>query len=289
MLIRRLSSLIFTLFLSGGVLAQYAFQKEMEFVEHLNDLKAYDDGLFYLQTIKKRFSESSKTDTLNFWIGKLHYQKKELAQSIQAFDKVSSASFDYYKQARFQNALQLSYLGIYDSAYSFLNKYTSVEERMVGLKKFQLASIALLGRDYESYNNNVNSFEGKFYEFKDYEEDLIGIHSMIQTRKPKSPLIAGIFSTLIPGSGKIYAGKVGQGAMSLLITGIFGIQTLEAYRKDGVKSARFIIFGGLFSSFYVANIWGSVVTVKMTEIEFNDSANEAILVNMHVPLRVIFD
>ncbi|MEQ8240612.1 MAG: hypothetical protein RIA69_15440, partial [Cyclobacteriaceae bacterium] len=194
-----------------------------------------------------------------------------------------------YRQARFQSSLQLAYLNLYDSAYQYLDNYSAVDDLYQGLQYFQLASIGLLKRDFDAYEKNANNFDGLYYAFKDYEKDLTGIHELIKNRKSKSPLLAGMMSAVIPGSGKIYAGKIGQGAMSLLISGVFGLQTWESYRKDGVKSARFIIFGSLFSAFYVANIWGSVVTVKMTEIEFNDSANEAILVNMHVPLRVLFD
>ena len=87
----------------------------------------------------------------------------------------------------------------------------------------------------------------------------------------------------------MYAGKVGQGIAGLLSTSLFGLQAYEAYRKDGLNSARFIIFGGLFSAFYVANIWGSVFTVKLRRDEFNNAVNKAILVDLHIPLRTIFN
>jgi len=287
MLIKILSSLFAILSFAIPAYCQYSFKQEINFVEHLNGLKTYDDALFHLRALKS--SNQGQSDTVSFWQGKLFYQKKSLAQSVNAFNQVSGTVRPLYRQARFQSSLQLAYLNLYDSAYHHLDNYSAVDELYQGLQYFQLASIGLLKRDFDVYEKNANNFNGLYYAFKDYESDLTGIHDLIKNRKTKSPLLAGMMSAVIPGSGKIYAGKIGQGAMSLLISGIFGLQTWESYRKDGVKSPRFIIFGSLFSAFYVANVWGSVVTVKMTEIEFNDSANEAILVNMHVPLRVIFD
>jgi len=289
MLTKGLSSLIIFLSFSSSVLAQYSFKKEVEFIQHLNDLKSYDEGLYYTNRLRSSADDLSKRDTLNFWLGKLHYQKKDLSQSIYFYNQVSQGSGALFDQAKFHSSLQLAYLSLYDSANNHLNNYKPSKGIYSALKSFQLASVGLLKRDFDVYHTYADNFKGKYYEFKDYEEDLVGISRMITNRKTKSPFIAGLLSTLVPGTGKMYAGKIGQGAVSLLLSGVFALQTWEAYSKDGVKSPRFILFGGIFSAFYAANIWGSVVTVRMAEIEFNDSVNEAILVNMHVPLRVLFD
>ncbi|MEQ9008361.1 MAG: hypothetical protein RLP12_10785, partial [Ekhidna sp.] len=76
---------------------------------------------------------------------------------------------------------------------------------------------------------------------------------------------------------------------TLLLSTIVGLQVREAYLKDGSNSTRFKIYSGIFTALYVANIWGSVVSVKIYKSEINDTYDEAILLNMHVPLRTIFD
>jgi hypothetical protein len=60
-------------------------------------------------------------------------------------------------------------------------------------------------------------------------------------------------------------------------------------RKDGVSSPRFIIYGSLFSLFYIGNIWGSALSVKIKRQEFNEKIDEQILFDMHIPLRTLFN
>ena len=111
----------------------------------------------------------------------------------------------------------------------------------------------------------------------------------IQMFRPKSPWVAGIMSVVIPGSGKIYAGKTGQGIITFIQNLALGLQAYEAYRRDGWKSPRFLVYGGLFTFFYVGNIWGSALTVHVRRQEFNDKVNEQILFNMQIPIRTVFN
>ena len=70
--------------------------------------------------------------------------------------------------------------------------------------------------------------------------------------------------------------------------GIMGAQTYEAYQKSGTESFRFIAYGTLLSSLYVANIAGSIVNVRITRNEKNEAIDQKILFSMHMPLRAIF-
>ncbi|MGA2507165.1 MAG: hypothetical protein ABSF80_06795 [Chitinispirillaceae bacterium] len=74
----------------------------------------------------------------------------------------------------------------------------------------------------------------------------------------KSPWIAGTLSALVPGSGKVFAGRGWDGAYSFLLVGIMAWQAYEGYVKDGLASARCITFGLLGTAFYTGNIYGSV-------------------------------
>ena len=86
----------------------------------------------------------------------------------------------------------------------------------------------------------------------------------------------------------MYVEKPGQGIYQLIIATILGLQTWESYRKDGAESARFIIYGSLFTSFYIGNIWGSTIGVKLYKNEIKKTVDNAILLDMHIPLRTLF-
>ena len=116
---------------------------------------------------------------------------------------------------------------------------------------------------------------------------MLKIKHDIEKINHKSGLLAGCMSAVIPGLGKIYAGKTKQGLSSFLPVTLMGVQAYEAYRVSGIKSVRFILSAGLFSVFYFGNIWGSVLSVSVRREEINDEINNQILFNMRIPLQRI--
>jgi hypothetical protein len=101
--------------------------------------------------------------------------------------------------------------------------------------------------------------------------------------------VAGLLSAVVPGAGKVYAGQLGQGVAIFLQNSIFALQAWEGYRKDGPRSARFLIYSGLFTVFYIGNVWGSVLSVQIKRQEMYERINNQILFDMHIPLRTIFN
>ncbi|MFK7952280.1 MAG: NINE protein [Ekhidna sp.] len=194
----------------------------------------------------------------------------------------------FWDQARLLSSFQHSYQGSYEKALSILETYSPENKLYQGTSQLQQAGIALLQRDVSEFERLEQSF-GNYYQLTPYEEVLSLSKKELAEIKPKSPFVAGLLSSIVPGAGRFYIGKPGEGIATLLVAGIFTAQTLEAYRKDGVRDPRFIIFGSLLSITYVSNIWGSVLAVKVSNLEKNNQINENILLNMHIPLRVIFD
>lgn len=78
----------------------------------------------------------------------------------------------------------------------------------------------------------------------------------------KSPLLAGTFSTLIPGTGKLYTGDWQDGIFSFIMVGALAWQSYRGFNNDGVKSVRGWVFGAIGFGFYTGNIWGSVRSAK---------------------------
>jgi hypothetical protein len=71
----------------------------------------------------------------------------------------------------------------------------------------------------------------------------------------KSPLLAGVMSALIPGSGHIYAGHYGDGIASLFLNGLFMAGTVVAIRQESYAVAGIVGVIGL--PFYFGNIYGA--------------------------------
>lgn len=88
----------------------------------------------------------------------------------------------------------------------------------------------------------------------------------------KSAGLAGALSAVVPGSGKVYAGRPWDGLSSLFMIGILAWQAYEGYEKDGLVSGRCMAFGLLGSAFYTGNVYGSVNAARL----YNQSCKRAL-------------
>ncbi len=273
-------------FMSHQIMAQ-TFDENIAFVNYLNVNRNYEQSLFLLNKMKS--TTSSRTDSLNFFVGKTYYLDQQLQNASDFFDKVQDTSLPFWNESVFFNAFSKLNIEHYSEAEKLLKENSFESNLLKSLKDFELAGSHLLRRDFVTFDYISTNFSQNYFQFSQQEKSLISIREDLRNHKSKSPLLAGIFSAVVPGTGRIYAGKTGLGLGTLITSVIFGLQTWEGYRKDGVESARFIIFGSLFSIFYVGNIWGSVYTIKIANEEFNEAVNHKILVDLHIPLRTVFN
>ncbi|MBA3681278.1 MAG: hypothetical protein H0W73_08965 [Bacteroidetes bacterium] len=73
----------------------------------------------------------------------------------------------------------------------------------------------------------------------------------------KKPVLAAVFSTILPGSGKLYAGKTKTFFLTFLLNAAYAVQTVESGKKLGIKHPLTIINATAFTVFYLSNIYGS--------------------------------
>lgn len=80
--------------------------------------------------------------------------------------------------------------------------------------------------------------------------------------KKKNPALAGIMSTIVPGTGRFYTKDWKDGIVSMFFVGTMAFQSIRGFNKSGVNSTRGWIFGAVGFGFYLGNIHGSVVSAK---------------------------
>jgi len=83
----------------------------------------------------------------------------------------------------------------------------------------------------------------------------------------KSPAWAGIFSAIIPGSGKMYVGEWGDGITGFLLTGLFAFLAYDNFKAD--HDTRAWIFTGIGAFFYAGNIYGSISAAQIFNAKIN--------------------
>jgi tetratricopeptide (TPR) repeat protein len=101
----------------------------------------------------------------------------------------------------------------------------------------------------------------------------------------KNPVLAGMYSAVIPGAGKFYCRRPYDGIQSFLTTTLLGWQAYDGFHDDGVGSFKGWIFGTIGSIFYLGNIYGSVVAADI----FNEEQEEKLLTKVRVFVNVNFD
>jgi hypothetical protein len=257
---------------------------------HFIQIGEIEEGILFVSAPEKFGYRPLGTDTAAYLKGKFYYQRKRISESIHNLVQVGHKS-PFHKESTFFLAYQHAYLGDYVNAKESLRSIDDSDDNIEGhLKAYLQSGFSLLERDIVSYEEIIYDYDfSKFRVIAPSSEKLKALKGLIIEQKEKSALGAGLLSAIVPGLGHMYVGNIGRGAMTLVSTGIFGLQAWESHKRDGLKSVRFAIFGSLFSGFYIANIYGSVIGVRLKKQQINDQINESILVTMHVPLRYLFD
>lgn len=91
--------------------------------------------------------------------------------------------------------------------------------------------------------------------------------------KRKKPWVSTLLSLVVPGSGKMYSGYWGDGAISFLFTASSSFFAYRAFQKYGPNKVYPWIVGGLAVSYYSANIYGG----HRAAVRYNENLDHGFL------------
>ena len=120
-----------------------------------------------------------------------------------------------------------------------------------------------------SFPDNPLSLEG--IQTDRVDENLMNLYQESLKINYKSPFLAGTFSMVIPGMGKVYSGRWKDGLISFLFIGTTAYQAYRGFGQKGTKSVYGWIMGSLSLGFYIGNIYGSAKAAKL----YNSNMNSA--------------
>lgn len=87
-------------------------------------------------------------------------------------------------------------------------------------------------------------------------EDVVSMIDQIKELPYRSPVLAGVLSALLPGSGHVYAGAYKDGFLAFLVNGALIVASYEAFDKEVYGAGGLTAFLSL--TFYAGNIYGAV-------------------------------
>lgn len=261
--------------------AQQRFVSEdLDFVNYLIGNDMASDALLLLTQDKFHAS-----DTLEFLRGWSGYSAMKLEEASEHFSNVPRTSA-FYDKSLFFNAISNAHLGRYSVSEDILRSYTGSFKE---LESLELAGISLLQDKPEAYLKAAADFTFSKYALTESEQQLKDIYTQRYCTRGKSPAAAAALSAIIPGTGKIYAGELGEGLSSLVVIGSMAAITAENWVKNGPTNWKTILFGTISAAFYIGNIYGSYISVSIHNNDLRNAQDTAILYHIHIPLRSSFD
>ena len=276
---------LFLFLLHGSsVNAQYSFAHEQEFASHLFEHRFYKEYVEQTETILKNYAVSQAgKDSISFNQGLCYHKLGLHDESAVRYSLISNSSPLYF-QSIFLASAGYSEEGSAWKAEMILDKFIPADSVSRSLKDLYLFSVYLLKNDVKGFNTFSASQQFNDPFFVTRQKTLVEFSKKMIKAKKKNGFTAGLLSAIIPGMGKIYAGKIRSGLTSMIPVTVLGLQAWEAYQKDGLKSPRFIVFGSMFSLFYIGNIWGSVLSVSVHKQEIQNEIHHEVVLGMHIAL-----
>jgi hypothetical protein len=217
-------------------------QDESDFLRHLRIQKLYRERIFVLHHLS---TQSPETDIEKGW-------------TYHVSGKLDSALF-YYNQVPPDSI----------AAGGFHANYLSLLFKSNALAKLQMEQRHPMFRTDEVAIKKIDLamdlMQLKYSSNEKLPDEIAINYKKYRTIEKKSAFLAGTYSICIPGLGKLYYGQKHQAWNMFFANAALGLQAYESYHKAGIRSPRFIIFGGLFSIFYLSNIYGTITGLKKTK------------------------
>ena len=231
-----------------------------KFADHLFSGKDYLRSVFEYG----KLPEYEKNDTIEFKIPLAYQLMGKYDLALEKFLSVNKESV-YYDQSIKEYYKTLLQAGRYNELQSKLaNNDVKDFQRLLYL------SYLFTSNELPTEQNFLEAFplSGK--------ESLLSFFSEKKNPPYKSSLLSGLFSAIIPGSGKIYLGEIGDGITAFIATSLFAFLSYDNFRAN--HDFRGWLFSGLGFFFYTGNIYGSVAAAQIynakVDYEYKEKLNE---------------
>jgi len=256
----------FLLFLSLST-SQPQTLNELHSPENIRKFADYlfDEKDFLRSVIEyERLPEYKSNDTIKFKIALAYQSMEKNDLALEKFSDIKPGSV-FYDESEKEYYKTLFQSGRYEDLKSSL---ANKNER-----EFQ----RLLYLSYLFTNNDLPGHQNFLEFFPSIEQkDILSFYNQKKEPPYKSSLLSGLMSALIPGSGKIYLGEIGDGITAFMATSIFAFLSYDNFSND--HNFRGWLFAGLGFFFYTGNIYGSVAAAQIynarVDYEYNLNLKE---------------
>ena len=190
------------------------------------------------ETLLRTYPEGQYTSQIYYQIGATHFLMDRYDQSVRFLSDALPRITDRQQHAEASQLIGLSYL--------MQKRWSEAGEVFRGLQGSEIMRIREKAAVYNIYAENGEQLPRR------------------------SPLLAGMLSTIVPGAGRLYTGRLADALNTLFTVGLTGWQAYAGFRRDGLSSVKGWSLGTLCGVFYVGNIYGSVISARVYNRDITD-------------------
>jgi len=235
-----------------------------KFSVYLIQNKKYNDALHILKSYGGKTDSIQNKDSISYLTAYCFLKLDRLDSARKYFSPLLTSSDSVLKRNSivFCNHISVHLLDSIKAVGKNAN------QREIEINRIHSLSFLLLMHNYKAFKEKFDKEQKcKITELSAVEFDLLlNYYDLIHVRK-KSRFLAGFFSAIIPGSGKLYTGKNHEAFISFLPVALNGAQAAEGYYHQQFKSPHFYVFGGIGFVFYSSNIYGSARSATISNEE----------------------
>ncbi|MBN1949802.1 MAG: hypothetical protein JW801_01275 [Bacteroidales bacterium] len=125
---------------------------------------------------------------------------------------------------------------------------------------------------YPEYSLNLDGLQQDLL-----NKDLLDLYNEAFNLRHKNRFLAASLSAVVPGLGKVYAGKWKDAIFSVLFISGTGYQAYRAFKEHGIESVYGWIMGSLSFGFYIGNIYGSAKAARLYTLNQNLDYREKVV------------
>ncbi len=231
------------------------------------NIKLFADYLFcdrdYLRAVDEyeKYLNFFDNDTIRFKIALAFSSMDEHTNALKNFNKLSEAS-QLYQLSQIEELKSFFKLKLFPQLSSKVSEIHNLKS------EYSLNADKILNFSYLLNGYSIPSEKLFLEPFNNQEKPIVQNFYLRKTNPDyKSEILAGIYSAIIPGLGKIYTENYSDGITAFLITGIFSYLAYTNFEHRHLTRAW--IFTVASAGFYAGNIYGSVASAQIFNVKVN--------------------
>ncbi len=231
----------------------------LQFADQLMEEGEYFRAITELRRFRFNYPDDPRQAMALFRIGQAFHRGQQYNEALQTFRDViqSYPETPYGRQAwlwQGESLLQQTQYRAAEQSYTaYIERFTNAPT--LSYAHYQKGWTLLYRRQWQAAATELQRIPGSSALYPAAQQ--LAVEAQEGSRRPKkSPILAGVLSTLLPSAGQLYNGRIGDAVLTFLLNGLFIVGSIEAIQHDELAIAGVLSF--FEAGWYGGNVYSAV-------------------------------